>query len=154
MQLARLGEIAAALRLLKLDPRCVELSLEFRLGTDLFLLGLPAAGQFGRGLLEIGEFALDRLQAVLRRRVALLFERFAFDLELDDPPVEILNLLGLRFDFHPQPRRGLVHQVDRLVGQEAVGDVAVAQRRRRDQRRVGDPHPVVELILLLQPAQD
>src|SRR3546814_5373753 len=64
------------------------------------------------------------------------------------------DLLGLRFDFHTDAARGLVHQVDRLVGQEAVGDIAVRQRRRGDDRAVGDPHAMVQLIFLLDPAQD
>ena len=50
--------------------------------------------------------------------------------------------------------RGLVDEVDRLVGQEAVGDVAVAEHRRRDERGVADAHAVVRLVALLQPAQD
>jgi hypothetical protein len=33
---------------------------------------------------------------------------------------------GLEVDLHPQARRRLVDQVDGLVRQEAVGDVAVA----------------------------
>ena len=52
------------------------------------------------------------------------------------------------------PRRRLVDEVDGLVGQEAVGDVAVRQRRRGDQRRVGDAHAVVRLVALLEAAQD
>ena len=51
-------------------------------------------------------------------------------------------------------RRRLVDQVDRLVGQEAVGDVAVRQHRRRHQRGVLDAHAVVHLVALAQPAQD
>jgi hypothetical protein len=50
--------------------------------------------------------------------------------------------------------RGLVDQVDRLVGQEAVGDVPVAQRRRRHQRGVQDPDAVMKLVALLEAAQD
>ena len=61
---------------------------------------------------------------------------------------------GLEFDLHPDPARGLVHQVDRFVGKEAVGDVAVAERRRCNDRSVGDPDAVVELVLLLEAAQD
>ena len=45
-------------------------------------------------------------------------------------------------------------EVDRLVGQEAVGDVALRQRRGGDQRRVGDLDLVVLLVALLEPAQD
>jgi hypothetical protein len=48
----------------------------------------------------------------------------------------------------------LVDEVDRLVGQEARRDVAVGQRRRRDQRGVGDLHLVVRLVAALEPAQD
>ena len=51
-------------------------------------------------------------------------------------------------------RRRLVHQVDRLVGQEAVGDVAVRKGRRRHQGRVRDAHAVVDLVPLLEAAQD
>ena len=61
---------------------------------------------------------------------------------------------GFEFDLHAQPRGRLVDEVDRLVGQEAVGDVAVRQRRGRDERRVGHAHAVVLLVLLLEAAQD
>ena len=49
---------------------------------------------------------------------------------------------------------GLVHQIDRLVGQKAVGDVAVGEGRRGDDRAVGDAHAVVQLVFLLDAAQD
>ena len=51
-------------------------------------------------------------------------------------------------------RRRLVDQVDRLVGQEPIGDVAVRQHGRGDQRRVLDLHAVVDLVALAQAAQD
>jgi hypothetical protein len=41
--------------------------------------------------------------------------------------VDLVQFLRLGIHLHAQPRGGLVHQVDRLVGQEAVGDVAVRQ---------------------------
>ena len=64
------------------------------------------------------------------------------------------ELLGLRVDLHFQPRRRLVDQVDRLVGQEPVGDVTVRQRCRRDQGAVGDAHAMVRFVLVLEPAQN
>ena len=51
-------------------------------------------------------------------------------------------------------RAGLVDQVDRLVRQEPVGDVAVGQRRRGDQRGVGDGDPVVRLVPVAQALED
>ena len=134
LKLAGLGEIAAALRLLELQPGGVELLLDLRFAGDLVLLRLPALGQLGRLLLEVGKLLLELAETLLRGLVAFLLQRLALDLQLDDAPVEILDLLGLGFDLHPDPARGLVHQVDRLVGQEAVGDVAVAERRRGDDR--------------------
>src|SRR5262249_5866817 len=64
------------------------------------------------------------------------------------------QLVGLGMDVGAQACRRLVHQVDRLVGEEAVRDVAVRQRGRRDERAVLDAHAVVQLVALLQPAQD
>src|SRR6478752_6480566 len=49
---------------------------------------------------------------------------------------------------------GLVDQVDGLVGQEAVADVAVGEVRRRDDRAVGDLHLVVRLVAVAQALQD
>ena len=105
-------------------------------------------------LLDVGELLLERLEPRLRRVVGLLAQRLALDLELDPPALELVDLDRHRVDLHAQPRRRLVDEVDRLVGQEAVGDVAVGQRRRRDERGVGDPDAVVDLVPLAQAAQD
>ena len=104
LQLAGLREVAPALRLLELGARGVELALEHRLGVDLVLVGAPPLGQFGRLLLEVGELALERAEAVLRRGILFLLQRLALDPELHDAAVEILDFLGLGFDLHPQPR--------------------------------------------------
>ena len=61
---------------------------------------------------------------------------------------------GRGVDLHAQPRGGLVDQVDRLVRQLPVGDVAVGEDGRGDQRRVADADAVVRLVALLQAAQD
>ena len=69
----------------------------------------------------------------------------------------LVELAQVRRRGHPadaQPRAGLVDQVDRLVGQEPVGDVAVGQGRRRDQRLVGDGDPVVRLVAVAQALED
>ena len=49
---------------------------------------------------------------------------------------------------------GLVDQVDRLVGEVPVLDVAVGERRRGVQRLVRDLAAVVRLVAVAQPAQD
>ena len=118
------------------------------------LLGLPALLHRAGLLLDVGELLLERLEARLRRVVLLLAQRLALDLELDPAPLELVELDRHRVDLHAQPGRGLVDEVDRLVRQEALGDVAVAERRRGDEGGVRDPDAVVDLVPLAQAAQD
>src|SRR5207237_4379614 len=57
-----------------------------------------------------------------------------------------------RADAHA--RAGLVDEVDRLVRQVAILDVAVGQRGGREERVVGDLAAVVRLVAVAQAAQD
>ena len=86
--------------------------------------------------------------------VLLLGERRQLDLELHRAALELVDLLGQRVDLDAQPAGRLVDEVDRLVGQEAVGDVAVAERRGGDRRGVLDADAVMDLVALLQAAED
>ena len=106
-------------------------------------------------LAQLGQLALDRLAALRREASSVSFcERLALDLELHDAALDLVDLGRHRVDLDAQPGGRLVDQVDRLVGQEAVGDVAVRERRRGDERRVLDAHAVVDLVALLEAAQD
>ena len=154
MQLARLLQVAAALRLFEFDPRLVEVFLDPRFGVDLVAFVLPARGQLARLLFEFGQFLAQVFEPVLRRGVGFLLQRLFLDPQLDDAAVEVLDFLGLAFNFHADAAGGLVHQVDRLVGQEAVLDIAVGQLRRSDDRAIGDAHTVVQFVLVLDAAQD
>jgi hypothetical protein len=62
-QLARLGEIALALRLFQLDARGVQRFLDLALGGDLVALVLPAGGQ--SALCSVGQFLAQGGQPVL-----------------------------------------------------------------------------------------
>ena len=115
----------------------VELLLQLLRVGDLVLLGPPRGGHRVGLLLDLGQLALQLAEPVARPRIGLALQRLALDAQLQQAAVELVQLLGLAVDLHAQPARRLVHQVDRLVGQEAVGDVAVRQRGGRDQRAVG-----------------
>ena len=104
-------------------------------------------------------FSLARVSSSLARRspaggVLLLLQRRALDLELHDLSLELVDLGRHRVEFHPQPRRRLVDEVDRLVRQEPVGDVAVGQGRGGDERGVLDADAVVHLVAFLESAQN
>ena len=150
------GGLVVGLSLGLVDPdlELLELGLRRPDGRDRGLLGRPALLEGTGRFLEIGELALERREARLRRVVGLLAERLALDLELHPAALGLVELNRHRIDLHPEPRCGLVDQVDRLVRQEPLGDVALAQGRGRDQRGVGDPDAVVDLVALAQAAQD
>ena len=128
--------------------------LELGLTRNFLFFRLPALGQLGRLLLKVRKFLFKLLEAVLGRFVLFFLQRLALDLQLDDPPVKILDLLGLGLHLHADSACGLVHQIDRFVGEETIGDVAVGQGRRRHDRSIGDAHAVVKFVLLLEAAQD
>ncbi|MGY3470862.1 hypothetical protein ACVW0I_007733 [Bradyrhizobium sp. LM6.11] len=153
-QLTGALEFAAPLGVGEIDTQAVEFSLQFLGVGELVLLRAPARGQRRRFLLKLGQLLLERLETGLGAEVAFLLERFLLDLEPDDLAVERIQLFRLGIDLHLQPRGRLVHEVDGLVREEAVGDVAVGQRRRRHECGIGDPHTMVLLVFVLQPAQD
>ena len=102
---------------------------------------VPVRRQRALLLLEVGQLLLELRQPLGRGLVGLLAQRLALDLELHHAPLHLVELGRHRVDLHAQPRRRLVDQVDGLVGQEAVGDVAVREHGRRDQRRVLEAAP-------------
>ncbi len=117
---------------------------------DRRLLRLPLRLHARAPLPELGDLLLDRGEALLPCPVLFLVERLTLDLELDDPPLHLVDLLGKAVDLDAQPARRLVHQVDRLVGEEPVADVPVRERGSGHEGVVGDPHAVMDLVLLLE----
>ena len=154
LQLGRLGVVAGALRALDLEAHLLELLLQLAPGEDRLLLLLPVAGEAVLLLLQVGELLLELLQPFLRRLVGLLPQRLALDLELHDPALDLVELRRHRVDLHAQARRRLVDEVDRLVGQEAIGDVAIRQHGRGHERGVLELDAVMDLVALAQAAQD
>lgn len=104
--------------------------------------------------MQLGDLVLDQAEALLRGFVLLAAHGFALDLQLDQAAVEPVHHLGLGIHLDLDLGGRLVDEVDRLVGQEAVGDVAVAQFGRGHDGRVGDLDAVMQLVLFLQASQD
>ena len=121
---------------------------------DRVLLLLPLGLHLLRALIQLGQLGLDRGATLLGRVVLLLSQRGELDLQLHDAAVEFVDLGGQRVDLDADLGGRLVDQVDRLVGQEAIGYVAVRERRGGDQGAVLDADAVVDFVALLQAAQD
>ncbi len=116
-------------------------------------------------VLALAPLALDLflLLAELERLVAQVrgaFEVLAGDrlllllVEAGDLGVHVAQVRRRRHRLDADAGAGLVDHVDRLVGQEAAGDVAGAEVDRRLERGVGVGDPVVGLVLVAQALQD
>ena len=143
-------EVALALLALGLHPQLVELALDVGHPLERLLLARPARRELVPLGLGLRELSLERLS----RRGALLRHRGELDLELAHAALRLVELDGRGVDLHTQPRRRLVHEIDRLVRQEPVAHVAIREHGRRDERGVADLDAVVRLVALLEPAQD
>ena len=151
----RLLEVALALRALGLHARGVELGLQVADAVERRALALPPRLQLAEAAPAPSPSVSRSVgEALLRCVVLLLLERELLELEPVDVAAQLVDLERRRVDLHAQPRRGLVDQVDRLVGQLAARDVAVAERCRGDERGIRDRDLVVRLVALLEPAQD
>ena len=133
---------------------CFDLLLELADGGDGVLFHLPT-GLAGVGLLaQIGELRFDLSEALPGMRVGFLQQRLALDFELHDAALDFVDFDGQRIDLHAQRGGGFVDEVDGLVGQETVGDVAMRKRGRGDDRGVLDAHAVMQFVAILEAAQD
>ena len=153
-EFARALVFTLALRIGEFYPQLIELGLELLRLRELLLLGFPSRGDVGRLLFQRAQLLFQPLEPFLRAEIGLFLERLLLDAQPDDLAIERIELLWLRIDLHLQARRRFVDEIDRLVRQKAVGDVAVRQRRCGDDRAVGDAHAVVLLVAILEPAQD
>jgi hypothetical protein len=123
----------------------------------------------GRALLALGLAGLPLLLelALLVRQAPLLVAQVRGLLELlvlDGRLLEATGLLdlglelavdgGRRHRLDALARRGLVDEVDGLVGQLAVGDVAIGELRRGREGLVGDLDLVVLLVAVAQALED
>ncbi len=114
-------------------------------GLDGLLFLLPLGPQTGGLLPQVGQLPLQLLQALLGGLVRLLLEGLPLDLQLHDFPVNLVQLGGLGIYLRAQLGSGLVNQVNGLVGQVTVRDVAVGEGGSGDGGCVGDAHPVMHL---------
>ncbi len=127
---------------------------------DLLLADRRALAGLARVPLVL-ELALLVGQLALRvAQVRRLLELLGLDRGLLGAPGLLDLLLEIAVDgrlahrLDPHPRGRLVDQVDRLVGQEAVGDVAAGELGRSLERIVGDVDLVMVLVALAQALED
>ena len=131
----------------------LDAALEIMERLEGHLLAAPLAGELVVPLLLRLQLLLDLLEARFRGLGALLQERLLFHFAVRDLAAEPFDLLGHAVGFEPADGRGLVHEVDRLIRQKAVGDVARGKLDGRGDRFVRNADAVVDLVLLFETAK-
>ena len=121
------------------------------LGDFLQVTGAPLLFLLGALLAQL---ALVIAQAGGLFEVLGIDSRFLFPANLGNAVIDLAQALrgGHALDAHAGT--GLIEEVDGLVRQEAVIDVAVRQLRGGVQRLIGVGHAVVRLVLIAQALQD
>ncbi len=153
LQLGHLFKFAFALQPDNFGTHMLDFFFQLRRALCRSLFRLPYFFQIGvlaRKLLNLG---FNQRITLFRGFVFFLFHRFPLDFKLDQAALQLIHHFRLGIDFHSDPCCGLIDQIDRLVRQETVGDVAVRQLCCGDDGRIGDVHPVMQLIPFLQTAQ-
>ena len=154
LQLGHAAQVAGAARLLHVHPGLFQLRLVLLGALQGRLLGVPDFLQVGVLFFQRADVVLQFIEPLLAGLVVFLAQRLTLHLELDQATVETVHFLGHGVDLHADTAGRLVDQVDGLVRQLPVGDVAVAEPGGGDDRAVGDVHAVVHLVALFQATQD
>ena len=150
----RLVEVAFALGALVAVLRVLQARADAAHVLERTLLLLPLRRHLVGLRLEVLELVLQLDEPLLRVLVLLLLERDLLDFETAHVPRDLVELLRAGVHLRADAGARLVEEIDGLVRQEAVLDVARAERDGRDERLVADVHVVVLLEALLDAAQN
>ena len=149
-----LGEVSVPLGNAFLGTQVLELCLLVADALDCGALVLPAQMHGIPGILQVCILAVDLLQTGLGGLVVFLRECLLLDLELHEFPLDLIQFLGLTLDLDLQLACSLINQVDCLIRKEPVGDVPVGKDCSSHKGIVLDTHTVVNLVAVLDSAQD
>ena len=113
------------------------------------LFVLPLGFLRRKRIFQLRQLLLQICKPLARETVGFLFQCGFLDLELHHTTVQLVKLRrhGVQLGLDQGTR--LVHEVNRLVRQKTVADIAVGQDSRGDKRAVSDLHAVEHLIALL-----
>ena len=145
----------AAERWLNCSSDVGQLAADLMDAAQAALFQFPLAAQVGQLAAQLGHLLLDFAALLGGVLLGLVGQLAVGQFQLHQPSLHLVDLVRHALQLHRQPAGRLVHQVDGLVGQEAVGDVAVRKVGRRHQGRVLDLDPLVMgLVAGLQAAEN
>ena len=154
LQLCHPIQIATTTRRFQLLTRLFDFLLNLRRTLNLGFFRGPDFFEIGVLTLKPGDFLLKFLQTLDCGFVVFFFQGLGFDLELNQAPLKTVEHFRLGVDFHPNAAGRFVDQVDGLVRQLTISDIAMTQLGRRNDRAVSNSNLVVNLVALFQATQD
>ena len=103
---------------------------------------------------HIRQLLLKLQEMLLGELVAFLLQGGLLNLMLHDAAVDLVQLGGHGIHLGADHGAGFVDKVDSLIRQKAVADVPVREDGGGDEGLVGNLHPVVHLVPLLEAPED
>ena len=149
--LGHLSVVALALGAFSLIFQLLHLLLVLLNLVHQLALAFPASTELRLLILQLGNLFVELRNL---RLVVLALDGFALNLELSQSAADLVELLRHAIALHAQLGGCLIHQVDGLVGQETLGDVALRELHGGDAGIVLDTHLVMVLVAFLQSAKD
>ena len=92
----------------------------------------PTGGQRCVFFFHFRKFVFDFFQMFLRSGIGFFGKGVLFDFQLHRLSRKRVHFFGARFHLRADGGAGFVHEVERLIGQESVGDISVGKSRRGD----------------------
>ena len=137
---------------LRVDP--LDVLPQLRDLADGFLFGLPPGLHGVEFIPLLRQLPLHLFQMRPGQLIVVLLQGRLLDLQLHDPAPDIVQLRRQGIDLRPDQGAGFIHQVNRLIRQEPVGDIPVGKRGGGDQGAVLNLDAVEDLVTLLQAPED
>ncbi len=116
----------------------------------MFPLHLHAVARFS----ELGDLFGNLLQTVFGEGVRLFHQRELLDLQLPEAAQDFIQLRGHGVYLQAQAGTGFVDEIDSLVRQKPIGDIALGECHGGNDGIVGDLNTVMHFIFILDAAQN
>ena len=154
LQLGHFVEVTFACQLFNLLTQLVNFFANVLAALRLCFFGLPNFFQIGGFFFQAHNFFFDQAQAFLRCFIGFFFHRLTFNLQLNQTAVQLIDDFRFGVDFNFDFGSCFINQVNGLVWQKSIGDVAMAKLCRCHDGRIGNVNAVVNFVLFLQATQN
>ncbi len=100
----------------------------------------PLFAQVRQLLFDLVHVVVDFGETLLGMFFGFVGQLSGGNFQLRELALQLIDLGRYALEFHRQPAGGFIHQVDRLIRQEAIGNVTMRKLRGGHERRIFDPH--------------